>query len=75
MPPYLSTDTKILLSSMLVVDPLKRITIQEIRFVILNQFVTPLKSNPTKIEKTLGLIRIYLLIYDLYRTQKKVETY
>ncbi|CAO3610270.1 unnamed protein product [Mucor hiemalis] len=31
MPPYLSTDTKILLSSMLVVDPLKRITIQEIR--------------------------------------------
>lgn len=31
MPSYLSADTKVLLTSMLVVDPLKRITIQEIR--------------------------------------------
>lgn len=31
MPSYLSPDTKQLLTSMLVVDPLKRITIQEIR--------------------------------------------
>ncbi|CAO0801897.1 unnamed protein product [Mucor circinelloides] len=31
MPSYLSSDTKALLTSMLVVDPLKRITIQEIR--------------------------------------------
>lgn len=31
MPNYLSADTKALLMSMLVVDPLKRITIEEIR--------------------------------------------
>lgn len=31
MPSYLSPDTKSLLNSMLVVDPLRRITIQEIR--------------------------------------------
>ena len=31
MPSFLSPETKYLLTSMLVVDPLKRITIQEIR--------------------------------------------
>lgn len=34
MPSYLSPETKYLLTSMLVVDPMKRITIQEIRYVM-----------------------------------------
>lgn len=34
MPSYLSPETKYLLTSMLVVDPMKRITIQEIRYAM-----------------------------------------
>ncbi|CAG8650278.1 9992_t:CDS:10, partial [Racocetra persica] len=50
LPPFLSPDTKDLLKSMLVVDPLKRITIQEIRQtswfnVGLPDYLKPLPDN------------------------------